>query len=136
MLEIDFDHDRPVFPDFCHIVQRVLSGPKESGYRAGKQALIDGGGLPAAEVRNEAYYAEALNYHLGLVYAHAAQPELAAHHLGNSNTLPADGGNLIFSDHVRQSIDLHRKQDVAKRRGLPSILLAAMPRSASASFVH
>jgi hypothetical protein len=63
-------------------------------------------------------------------------PERAAFHFEASRAHPGSGGNRLFVDHQRDSIELRRQQQAAAERGIPSIFLAAMPRSASASLTQ
>jgi hypothetical protein len=86
--------------------------------------------------RDENYYREALDYYLGLAYAHDGQPELAIDHLHRSGVLPSSGGDQIFESHVAESLLLHSRMQSARERGLPTFLLASMPRSASVSFTQ
>ena len=44
--------------------------------------------------------------------------------------------SLPFPDHQRNSLELHRQQDLAKQRGMPSIFIVTMARSGSASLVQ
>ena len=84
----------------------------------------------------DAYYGEALDYHLGTLYAHIGEASLAAEHLARSNSLPTGGGDLLFADQVREGMALRSLQEAAKQRGIPSILISSMPRAASASLVQ
>ena len=122
--------------DVRQIIAEVLETQRQRGNRAGNQAIIDKIGLEARFVQGEGYWGEALDYHLGLLYAHIGEPEKAAYHFDRSGTLPSDGGDRVFSDHQRASLELRRLQDLAKQRGIPSLLIASMPRSASASLTQ
>jgi hypothetical protein len=122
--------------DVRQIIAEVLETQRQRGNRAGNQAIIDKIGLEARFVQGEGYWGEALDYHLGLLYAHIGEPEKAAYHFDRSGTLPSDGGDLVFSEHQRASLELRRLQDLAKQRGIPSFLIASMPRSASASLTQ
>jgi hypothetical protein len=77
-----------------------------------------------------------LDYYLGLAYAHNNEPELAIDHLHRSGVLPSTGGDQIFDTHVAESLLLHSRMQSARERGLPTFLLASMPRSASVSFTQ
>ena len=118
------------------IIAEVLQAKQQHGNRAGNQALIDRIGLEARLLRDEDYWGEALDYHLGLLYAHIGEPEKAAEHFQRSHTLPGYGGNRVFDGHQRESLELRRRQEPARQRGMPSLLIAAMPRSASASLTQ
>ena len=117
-------------------IAEVLKMQEQRGNRAGNQLIVDRFGLEARIEKNESYWGEALDYHLGLLYAHIGEPELAALHFDRSGTYPGHGGNQLFHDHQHDSLELHRQQMQAKDRGIPSILLASMPRSASASLTQ
>jgi hypothetical protein len=114
----------------------VLEIQRQRGNRAGNQAIIDRIGLDARLVRDEGYWGEALDYHLGLLYAHIGDPKKAAEHFERSHTHPGQGGNQAFDGHQRESLELRRRQDLARQRGMPSLVIAAMPRSASASLTQ
>jgi|HubBroStandDraft_6_1064221.scaffolds.fasta_scaffold56683_2 hypothetical protein len=140
MLELRFPPphriDEPHFAHVRQVIAHVLEVQKTRGNRAGNQAIIDGIGLDVEFVRDEGYCAEALDYHLGLLYAHVREGELAAHHFERSRTLPAGGGNLVFSEHQRNSLELRRRQELARERAIPSIVIASMRRSASTSLTQ
>jgi hypothetical protein len=140
MLELRFPPphltDDRYLADVRQIIAEVLETQRQRGNRAGNQAIIDKIGLEARFVQGEGYWGEALDYHLGLLYAHIGEPEKAAYHFDRSGTLPSGGGDLAFSDHQRASLELRRLQDLAKRRGIPSLLIASMPRSASTSLTQ
>jgi hypothetical protein len=118
------------------IIAEVLQAQALRGDRAGNQAIIDKIGLDARLVQGEGYWGEALDYHLGLLYAHIGEPEKAAEHFERSHTHPGQGGNQIFDGHQRESLELRRHQELARQRGMPSPVIAAMPRSASASLTQ
>ncbi len=117
-------------------IKRALRRQATVGNRAANDTLIKLVGVNVSITRDELYCQEALDYHLGLVYAHIGDVERSALHLERSNTLPTAGGNLLFSDHMRDSLDLFRRQQEARERGIPSILIASMPRSASATLTQ
>ncbi len=114
----------------------ILESQQRSGNRAANQTFVDNIALEARIEQNEAYWGEALDYHLGLLYAHVGDPEQAAYHFNRSGTYPGEGGNQLFSDHQRTSLELFRQQKLAKQRGIPSLVIASMPRSASASLTQ
>ena len=117
-------------------IAEVLEVQRQRGNRAGNQALIDRIGVEARLVHDEGYWGEALDYHLGLLYAHIGEPEQAAEHFERSHTHPGHGGNQVFDGHQRDSLELRRRQELARQRGMPSPVIAAMPRSASASLTQ
>jgi hypothetical protein len=118
------------------IIAEVLEAKAQRGNRAGNQAIIDTIGLDARLIQGEDYWGEALDYHLGLLYAHIGEPEKAAEHFERSHTHPGHGGNQVFDSHQRESLELRRRQEAARQRGMPSPVIAAMPRSASASLTQ
>lgn len=118
------------------IIAEVLAAKAQHGNRAGNQAIIDKIGLEARLVQGEGYWGEALDYHLGLLYAHVGEPEKAAEYFERSHTHPGNGGNQVFDGHQRNSLELRRRQELARQRGMPSPVIAAMPRSASASLTQ
>ena len=77
-----------------------------------------------------------MHYHLGLLHAHAADPAEMARHLPQSHTMPTGESDLLFSDHVNLSHVLRDRQLAAMKRGVPPILIACMPRSASATLTY
>jgi hypothetical protein len=118
------------------VIALVLDTQKRRGNRAGNQAIVDEVGVDVRLERDEGYCDEALDYHLGLLYAHLGEAEMAAHHFERSNTHPGAGGNPLFSDHQSESLELRRRQELAKQRAIPSVLIASMPRSGSASLTQ
>jgi hypothetical protein len=117
-------------------IESVLDTRSLRGNRAGNQAILDAIGVRVQFERDEAYCQEALDYHLGLLYAYLGDTDVAADHFNRSGTHPGTGGNQLFSDHLYESLALRRHQDQAKERAIPSILIASMPRSASASLIQ
>jgi hypothetical protein len=103
------------------------------GSRSAIDYLLNRIGLLPSIEHNDAYLSEALDYHLAILYAHLGQPERASAYIQRIGLLPSAGGEPLFSDHVRGALERHRQMMEARERGLPSILLASMPRSASAS---
>jgi hypothetical protein len=106
------------------------------GSRVATEFLLHGIGIRLNPLRNEAYYQEAFDYHLGLLLAHLGRPEQAVDHIERSHVLPGSGGDMAFSDHVAESLRLHELQSEAAARGMPSILIASMPRAGSASLTQ
>ena len=102
------------------------------GSRVADQAIYDAVGV-ADLAADEDYYKEAASYHLGLLFAHANEPEIAAEYFANSHTHPSSSGDLVFPEHLRLGLEFYAEQRQAAERGVPSILISAMPRSASAS---
>ena len=118
------------------IIAEILEVQQRGGNRAANQAVIDKIGLDVMQERDEDYCREALDYHLGILYAYVSDPETAAYHFARSGTYPSGGGELPFPDHQRESFELRRRQDLAKQRGMPSIFIVTMARSGSASLVQ
>lgn len=137
MLEFRFPPAHQIDDQYLAKIRGIIAGVldirQSRGNRAGNQMIIDQIGLETRLERDDGYWREALNYHLGILYAHVGEPERAAYHFDQSDTHPSDGGNRVFSDHQRSSLELRRRQELAKERGIPSLVVASLPRSASAS---
>jgi hypothetical protein len=104
--------------------------------RAANEALLRRLGFELHD-HNDAYYAEALDYHLGLMAAYRGQPERMAEHLRRSRTMPSsEDDDELFSDHVNISHATRAHQQCAISRGLPAILISAMQRHAARAFSH
>src|SRR5262249_23556717 len=86
--------------------------------------------------RDESYYAEALDFHLGWLEAYAGHPEIMAEHIQKSKTMPSPDDECLYSDHVAISKVARHRQLRAVQRGLPAVLFACMPRSASATLTQ
>lgn len=117
-------------------IAAATNARNHAGNRAANQVVIDALGVLVRPERDEAYCQEALDYHLGLLYAFIGSSERAAQHIERSGTHPGGGGNLLFPDHQQQSLEFRRRQEEAKHRGVPSIIIASMPRSGSASLTQ
>ena len=109
---------------------------QEKGSRQALDYLLRKLETELSNQRNEEYFAEALNFHLGLLASRAGRPEVMSEHLRLSHTMPAPELDLLFSDHVALSIVARQHQQHAIARGLPAILFACMPRSGSATLTH
>jgi hypothetical protein len=138
MLQFPFAESWPEekFAALRQIAERAESMRLARGNRAANQYLIDDVGLTLLSEVGDPFYREALDYHLGLIYAFLDQPANAARHFDASRTLPGSGGDLVYSEQVAQSLDIRNAQTAAATRGMPPILLASMPRSASASLTQ
>jgi hypothetical protein len=140
MFELDFPP--PHLVDKRHLARMrrtiadILASQQQAGNRAANQKFINSIGLRARVEFDEGYWSEVLDYHLGLLYAHVGDPERAAYHFDRSGTYPGQGGNQLFTDHQRDSLELFQRQKRARERGIPSPVLASMPRSASASLTQ
>jgi hypothetical protein len=107
----------------------------ETSNRLAFTFLMDEIGVRASHNHTEAYFAEALDYLYAQLFAHADMPEKAAAHMAASGMLPGPGGIPLFADAVAESIALGHAQDEAIGRGIPAVMLASMPRSASVALV-
>ena len=113
----------------------IIEFHKRAGARAAVSRLFSLVGV-RVPVRSESYYEVALDYYLGLLYADRDEPEHAVEHIRRSGVLPGPGGNQLFADHVRHSLEMHHQRVAGVARGLPTFLIASMPRSASASLTQ
>jgi hypothetical protein len=86
--------------------------------------------------RDESYFAEALEFHLGLLEAYCGRPEAMAEHIQRSHSMPGPDDDRLYSDHAVISAITRQHQLHAIAHGIPSILMACMPRSASATLTH
>jgi hypothetical protein len=117
-------------------VEELLAVQNDRGSYAANELLLKHIGIKASPDRNESYFAEAMHYHLGLVQAHAGVFERMAWHLHMSHTMPSSESDQIFSDNVNVSRVLRAAQLRSIARGLPPVLMACMPRSASATLAY
>lgn len=124
-------------PELARAAARTaLAVQNQFGSRDATEHLVKQLGIGTVRERDQSYFTEALHYHLGLLYGHAGEPALMADHLARSRTMPGPYDAALFSDHVTSSHFTNQHQLRAIRRGLPTILLACMPRSASGMLVH
>src|SRR5689334_1027371 len=98
--------------------------------------LIKQMGVRPSNTRNEAYYGEVLDYLCGNLFAHANMPAEAAAAIEASNVLPYAGGDVPYHDAARDGVAIGLAQDEAIERGAPAIMLASMPRAASAALTQ
>jgi hypothetical protein len=108
----------------------------DNGSIAAVRFLFDQIGTELLLDRDESYYAEALEFHLGLLEAYCGRPEAMAAHIQRSHTMPGPEDDRLYSDHVAISTATRRHQLHAIANGIPAVLIACMPRSASATLVH
>jgi hypothetical protein len=108
----------------------------DNGSIAAVRFLFDQIGTELLLDRDESYYAEALEFHLGLLEAYCGRPEAMAAHIQRSHTMPGPDDDRLYSDHAAISAVTRRHQLHAIANGIPSILMACMPRSASATLTH
>ena len=124
---------RARYSELMTLAEHVEMARSSRGNRRALELLLNVIGTTPNPNRDEDYFGEALDYHLGHLYAHLYEFDKAATHLNRSNTHPHSGGDLLFSEQSAEALALHAKQLEAIARGLPAILIASMPRSASAS---
>ena len=140
MLELRFPPEHSADETHLANVRRVIANALDvqahQGNRAANQTIIDEIGVSVRLERDESYCKEAIDYHLGILYAHIGEFEKAVYHFERSQTHPGSGGNQLFSDHQHDSSELRRRQELAMQRGIPSFVIASMPRSASASLTQ
>jgi hypothetical protein len=117
-------------------VVRKARGLANSSNRLAVDYLIGEIGVIASHTRNESYFADALNYICGQLFAHASMPREAAEAIAASQVLPGSGGAPLFHDAVAESLTLAHAQDEAISRGVPAVVLASMPRAASAALTQ
>jgi hypothetical protein len=118
------------------ITTEALAIQRGRGSRTANDFVLNQIGIRGSPDNGESYFAEAMHYHLGLLHAHAGNPTDMAPHLTDSHTMPTGESDLLFSDHVNLSYVLRNCQLAAMKRGLPPILIACMPRSASATLTY
>ena len=118
------------------IATEALAIQRGRGSRVANDFALNQIGIHGSPDNDDSYFAEAMHYHLGLLHAHAGNPTEMAPHLSDSHTMPTGESDLLFSDHVNLSYVLRDHQLAAMKRGLPPILVACMPRSASATLAY
>ena len=118
------------------ITVETLAIQRGRGSRAANEFVLNQIGIHGSPDNGDSYFAEAMHYHLGQLHAHAGNPTEMAPHLTQSHTMPTGESNLLFSDHVNLSYVLRDRQLAAIKRGVPPILIACMPRSASATLAY
>jgi hypothetical protein len=118
------------------VTAEALAIARGRGSRAANDFVLNQIGIHGSPDNGDSYFAEAMHYHLGLLHAHAGNPIEMAPHLTQSHTMPTGESDLLFSDHVNLSYVLRDRQLAAMKRGVPPILIACMPRSASATLTY
>ena len=118
------------------IAAEALAIQRGRGSRRANDFVLNHIGIRGSLDNDQSYFTEALHYHLGLLHAHAADPVEMAQQLRQSHTMPTGESDLLFSDQVNLSHVLRERQLAAMKRGLPPILIACMPRSASATLTY
>jgi hypothetical protein len=109
---------------------------QRDGSRQAVGYLLGQLGLEVSADRDEAYCAEALNFHLGLLEGYAGRPDAMAEHIRLSRTMPGPEDDRLFSDHVAICAVTGAQQRDAIGRAVPAVLFGCMPRSASATLTH
>ena len=118
------------------ITTEALAIARGRGSRAANDFVLNQIGIHGSPDNDDGYFADAMHYHLGLLHAHAGNPTEMAPHFSQSRTMPTGESDLLFSDHVNLSYVLRDRQLAAMKRGVPPILIACMPRSASATLAY
>jgi len=118
------------------ITVEALAIARGRGSRVANDFVLNQIGIHGSPDNGDGYFTEAIHYHLGVLHAHAGNPTEMAPHLTYSHTMPTGESDLLFSDHVNLSYVLRDRQLAAMKRGLPPILIACMPRSASATLTY
>lgn len=118
------------------IATEAVAIERGRGSRQANDFVLNHIGIRGSLDNDQSYFTEALHYHLGLLHAHAADPVEMAQQLRQSHTMPTGESDLLFSDQVNLSHVLRERQLAAMKRGLPPILIACMPRSASATLTY
>jgi hypothetical protein len=118
------------------IATEAVAIERGRGSRHANDFVLNHIGVRGSLDNDQSYFTEALHYHLGLLHAHAADPVEMAQRLRQSRTMPTGESDLLFSDQVNFSHVLRDRQLAAMKRGLPPILIACMPRSASATLTY
>ncbi|HET7803285.1 MAG TPA: hypothetical protein VFL53_03515 [Pseudolabrys sp.] len=106
------------------------------GNRASVEFLVNRIGVRVTKTRNDSYFAEARDYLCAHLFAHANMPNEAAQAIAASNVLPHSGGDALFSEAVAEGVAFAHAQDDAIKRGVPAVILASMPRAASAALTQ
>jgi hypothetical protein len=107
-----------------------------SSNRLATEFLVEHIGVRVTHTRNEAYFGEALNYLCAQLCARAQMPKQAAEYMAASHILPGSGGDALFHDAIVNGITLAHAQDEAIAREMPALMLACMPRAASAALTQ
>jgi hypothetical protein len=126
---------------YTHAAGELLAGKalqiqKERDSREANRYLLEKLGTELSLDRDEGYFAEALNYHLALLYANSQQPARMADCIAQSKTMPTSEYDRLFSDHVTLSVVTRAHQQHAIARGIPTFLFACMPKSDGAAITH
>jgi hypothetical protein len=104
--------------------------------RRAVEFLINALDIVPSQIQTEAYFKEAFHYICAQIFAHADLPREAAEAIEASHVRPFSGGPLLYHDAVAQCLALSEAQEEAMARGVPAVMLASMPRAASAALSH
>jgi hypothetical protein len=140
MLELDFRHRVTDVAEVEHARLRAalaaaLTAERNGGPRAGIATLLSMIGIRPG-LMHESYFAEALAFHSAQTHAHLRESREMAECILRSHTLPADGGDLLFANHVARSLRLFDHREAARARGMPTFLIASMARASSTSLTQ
>jgi len=135
-MKLSVEAVRARFGELTALAEIVGQVRGSHGNRVAVELLLNGVGMMPTSIRNEPYYGEMLDYQLGLLLAHLGQAEAAANLIRRSGALPHSGGNWLFPDIVAEGLELQARAIEASARGLPPILIAAMPAGGSASLAQ
>ena len=135
-LNLNAEAVRARFGELTTLAEIVAQVRGTHGNRVAVEMLLNGVGMIPTAVRNEPYYGEMLDYQLGLLLAHLGQADAAAGLIRRSGTLPHSGGNGLFPDVIAEGLELQVQAAQAAARGMPPILIAAMPGAGSASLTQ
>src|SRR5579863_7442675 len=95
-------------------IQRRQGSLRAVGY------LLDKLSVEMSVDRDEAYCAEALNFHLGLLEGYSGRPEAMAERIRLSQTMPGPEDDRLFSDHVAICSVARQHQLSAIARRIPA----------------
>lgn len=118
------------------VVRKVKEIQAKISSRHAVDYLIRQIGFEMSPDYNEDYFAEALNFHLGVLEAYSNRPGPMADYIRLSRTMPGPDDDCLYSDHTAISTATRRHQLDGVARGMPPILMACMPRSASGTLTH
>ena len=117
-------------------LEQMRSIQRQFGSRQADEFFINSIRCEALPEYNESYYSTVVCYNSALYLAHCGEYDEAARLMDSTGLLPGTGGDLLFSDHNRIALERHARQQIAVENGSVSILIAALPKSASASLSH
>lgn len=122
------------FEALKRVAQDAVEVSQKEGTHAANRFILEQIGVAIGPLLNEDYARQMLSYNLALIHAASGNHRKAANYIWDSGVMPGTGGDQIFSDHLAESFRIHHHQKSAFERGIPAIMLSAMPRSGSAFF--